>query len=182
MRTTVTRRRKTRSAKIRRGVLMGPKKRRSITTTTKGPPAQIRQRRSEQPVWFGRQRSSDRWRHRQGDGSGAPSSDVQLLQSGQRRDKGSEPRGVARNVGHFALDVVPYWFAEPLRGDEGTTAGQRVLGPENYKRRRKRGLAPKAGSETKRQAWARRSRQAGGLTDWFGSKDNDHDADKQYVQ
>lgn len=41
--------------------------------------------------------------------------------------------GIGRNLGHFALDVVPYWFGGTVRGDEGTTFGERVVGPENYK-------------------------------------------------
>lgn len=91
--------------------------------------------------------------------------------------------GVARNVGHFALDVVPYWFGGTVRGDEGTTAGQRVLGPENYQKASeawagaKNWVGDKASSvgKTLKASW-------GGLSDWFGSKDNDHDADKQHVQ
>ena len=42
--------------------------------------------------------------------------------------------GIGRNLGHLALDVIPYWFGGTVRGDEGTTFGQRVLGPENYKK------------------------------------------------
>lgn len=42
--------------------------------------------------------------------------------------------GIARNLGHVAVDVVPYWFGGTVRGDEGTTVGQRMLGPEAYKK------------------------------------------------
>ena len=57
--------------------------------------------------------------------------------------------GIGRNLGHLALDVIPYWFGGTVRGDEGTNFAQRVLGPETYK---------KAGA-----AWD-------GATNWVGDK------------
>lgn len=42
--------------------------------------------------------------------------------------------GIGRNLGHLALDVVPYWFGGTVRGDEGTNFGQRMLGPKNYEK------------------------------------------------
>lgn len=91
--------------------------------------------------------------------------------------------GIGRNLGHLALDVVPYWFGGTVRGDEGTTFGQRVLGPETYKKASDTWDGAKSWVGDK-VSGAGKKLSAGwhGLTDWFGSKDKDQQPDKQHEQ
>jgi hypothetical protein len=91
--------------------------------------------------------------------------------------------GIGRNLGHLALDVIPYWFGGTVRGDEGTTFGQRMLGPENYKKAgekwdgAKSWASDKIGSVGKgiKSGWH-------GLTGWIGGKEKDHSDDKEHEQ
>ena len=46
--------------------------------------------------------------------------------------KDMSPTGILRNAGHLALDMVPYYLGGTVRGDEGTTFAQRVMGQEKY--------------------------------------------------
>jgi hypothetical protein len=79
--------------------------------------------------------------------------------------------GIARNLGHMALDVVPYWFGGTVRGEEGTNFAQRMLGPETYKKAGEKwdGVKSGVGNQLSRVG---RGLSAGwrGLTSWAGAK------------
>ncbi len=87
--------------------------------------------------------------------------------------------GIGRNLGHFALDVIPYWFGGTVRGDEGTTFGQRMLGPENYKKANEKWEGAK-GWVGDKLSGVGKGISAGwhGLTDWMGGKDTDQQHDQ----
>lgn len=79
--------------------------------------------------------------------------------------------GIARNLGHFALDVVPYWFGGTVRGDEGTNLPQRVLGPENYKKAGEKWEGAKSWAGSKLSSVGKGlSSGLHGLTGWTGAK------------
>lgn len=91
--------------------------------------------------------------------------------------------GIGRNLGHFALDVVPYWFGGTVRGDEGTTFGQRVMGPENYKKASDKWDGAKSWVGDKVSGVGKKlSAGWDGLTGWFGGKDKDSESEKQHEQ
>jgi hypothetical protein len=91
--------------------------------------------------------------------------------------------GIGRNLGHFALDVVPYWFGGTVRGDEGTTFGQRVLGPEKYEKASDAWQGAKGFVSDKASA-AGKKLSAGWdtVSGWFGGKDEEQQRTEQQAE